>query len=161
MGAVFRVVAAAASIAVVLAGGASARTTDVVISVVSGATSVKAHDVPPKGASAGDSIVMTDTLVNAVRQFGKPKGAVVGSDRATERLVSRGNATIDGVTRLPGGTLHVKGRLSADAQGRATAQVVSGTGRYDGATGTLTIVNLNRTGNLALNVYRLTLLPVT
>jgi hypothetical protein len=161
MEAMLRAAAAAALAAVALAGGASARTADVVISVISTATSAKAHDAPPKGASAGDSIVMTDRLTNAVRQLGKAKGAVVGADRATERLVSRGNVSIDGITRLPGGTVHVKGRLRADAQGRATAPVVSGTGKYEGATGTLTIVNLNRSGNLALNIYQLTLLPVT
>ena len=48
-----------------------------VLSVVSG---VGQKDVEPKGLSAGDRITMTDRLYNLAPQFGKPNGALIGSD---------------------------------------------------------------------------------
>ena len=156
-----RALAAVTVVALALAGAAAGRSSEMVISVISTATSEQQHDTGKKGPSVGDYVVMTDGLTNAVRQFGKARGALIGSDRAVERLVAGGGVRIEGTTKLPGGTLHVSGRLRTDAQGRAIAPVVGGTGRYDGATGTLTVVNLTSAGNVALNVYRLNLLPVT
>ena len=144
-----------------LAGGAAARSADMVIRVVSTATSVRTHDVAPKGPSAGDYVVLDDRLTNAVRQFGKRKGASVGSDHAVERLVPGGGLTIDGLARFPGGTVRFRGRVGVDAHGNATAPVVDGTGKYTGAHGTVTITNLRKDGGVALNVYRMTLLPVS
>jgi hypothetical protein len=156
-----RVLAAATVVALTLAGAAAGRSAATVVSVISTATSEQQHDTGKKGPSVGDYVVMTDRLTNAVRQFGKPRGAVVGTDRAVERLIAGGGVRIEGTTKLPGGTVRVSGLLRTDAQGRANAPVVGGTGRYDGATGTLTVVNLTSAGNVALNVYSLNLLPVT
>ena len=49
------------------------------IKVISVTVSTVSHDVGPKGASKGDTIAYRDKLVNAAQQFGKKKGAAVGS----------------------------------------------------------------------------------
>ena len=155
------VVGAAALLSAALAAGAAARPADVAIRVVSTATSVRTHAVAPKGPSVGDYVVLDDRLTNAVRQFGKPRGASVGSDHAVERLVPGGGLTIDGLARLPGDTIRFKRRVQVDTRGHVTAPVVEGTGKYAGAHGTVAITNLRKDGSVALNVYRLTLLPVS
>ena len=94
-----------------------------------------------------------------VRQFGKPKGAVVGSDRGTMRLMSATSATVTTVAKLPGGTITADGSLRAAGYGAVSVAVVSGTGIFAGAHGTLTI--LPPTGpKTAVNVYRLTYGPI-
>jgi hypothetical protein len=120
-----------------------------VIRLVSDTTSVRGRDVAPKGPSVGDSVFSTSRLRNAVAQFGRARGAIVGSDRGTARLVSATRATVDGVASLPGGTLHFRGRL------RSTIPVVGGTGRFAGARGTLRVTATSRR-DTALNVYTLT-----
>ncbi len=114
-------------------GGADARLSK--IEVVSKVISVRSVDKGPKGPSVGDRTHEQTRLLNEVPQWGKPAGAAVGRDRAAFTLVATSTVTIDGVTFLPGGTLVLNGRLRAD-RGRQTvvAPVVSGTGRYAGAT---------------------------
>ena len=115
--------------------------------------------MPPRKDSAGDRQSFTSRLSNAVRQFGKPKGAVVGSDRGTMRLMSATSATVTTVAKLPGGTITADGSLRAAGYGAVSVAVVSGTGIFAGAHGTLTI--LPPTGpKTAVNVYRLTYGPV-
>ena len=67
------------------------------------------HDTPPKGPSKGDTVVYRDRLVNAVRQFGRKQGAVVGRDRGTMTYTSRSSARFDGVATLPGGDAQAAG----------------------------------------------------
>ena len=123
------------------------------ISVISITTSSKATDKSPKGPSAGDTYVTTSRLVNAVAQFGRKKGAVVGTDRATTTFSAVRSARIAGTATLPGGTLTVRGRLKEQADSTFVAPVVSGTGAFKGARGTVTI---NGTDKRASNVYKLT-----
>jgi hypothetical protein len=130
-----------------------------VIRLVSTTTSYRATDTKPKGASAGDRQVFTSSLRNAAAQFGRPKGAVVGTDRSALVLTAAGRAQMTTVAKLPGGTLVVRGLLSDAGKGAVSIPVVSGTGRFDGARGTLTI--LKPTGpKTAGNVYRLSYGPV-
>jgi hypothetical protein len=119
--------------------------------VVSITTSSRVTDKAPSGASAGDTYVTTSRLVNAARQFGKAKGAVVGSDRATTTLTAPRKARVDGRVTLPGGTLTVRGALKE--QGASfVAPVVGGTGAFRGARGTVTITG---TDKRATNTYAL------
>ena len=96
-------------------------------------------DVPPQRfnlgeKSRGDTLSGTSILRNAVRQFGKPKGARVGTSRFVEVWLMPKRLTIDSVGRLPGGTLHVHGVGSIETN-RPKLPIVGGTGVYAGATG--------------------------
>lgn len=142
--------------ALALTSAADAAAPPTSIRLVSITTSARATDRPPKGASTGDTVRETSTLLNQVAQFGKPARAVVGSDRAVQRLrLNPRTTTIDGVATVPGGTLRFRGKATRSAQGGVVIPVVSGTGRYLGAQGELWIVATSSAGQ-ALNVYRLT-----
>jgi hypothetical protein len=98
----------------------------------------KVIDVPPKTLNLGehtkgDTISGTSILRNAVRQFGKPKGARVGSSSGVIVTLSARTARDDGVARFPGGTVHIHGLGKIDPNPKVP--VVGGTGRYAGATG--------------------------
>jgi hypothetical protein len=132
----------------------SSRTVEVrILSVVSGYSQT---DVEPKGLSAGDRVRMTDRLYNLVAQFGKPKGAPVGTDSGT-MTIRRGKQTANfqGVARLPGGTMVVKGRVTL-GRTPTTLTVAGGTGRYSRARGTVTVRTLDANGR-ASNIFHLTL----
>jgi Dirigent-like protein len=95
-------------------------------------------DVPPKTInlgeySKGDTITTSDVLRNAVPQFGKPKGARVGTGHGVTVALSSSMAKSDGVARFPGGTLHTHG--AGKIGPTAKVAVVGGTGTYAGATG--------------------------
>jgi hypothetical protein len=96
-------------------------------------------DVPPKTFkvtgewSKGDTFSGTSILRNAVSQFGKPKGARVGTSSFTDIALSSQMVRTDGVARLPGGTLHIRG--VAPIGPTVKLPVVGGTGIYAGATG--------------------------
>ena len=89
-----------------------------------------------------------------MRQFGKVKGTHVGSDQGTVTFTSAHSERYDGVARLPGGTLRVKGDVRLLVGGGIRIPVVGGTGRYRAATGMLYV---GEGENRALNVYRITL----
>ena len=130
-----------------------------VITVVSKTTSESSIDVPPRKDSAGDRQLFTSRLLNARRQFGKPKGAAVGSDRGTLTLTSARSANLKTVAKLPGGTITANGPLLAAGDGAVSVAVVAGTGIFAGAHGTLTI--LKPTGpKTAVNIYRLSYRPI-
>ena len=76
---------AAAAVALAAAQGAAAA--KLTIRVTSVTVSVRPTDRAPSGTSKGDTIVYRNRLVNAARQFGRPAGAVVGSDHG--RFTSR------------------------------------------------------------------------
>ena len=141
------------------AGGTSSET--VTIRLVSTPGTETFKDVPPKlGASGGrlskgDVGRGTSILKNAVAQFGKPKGAVVGSDVYT-MTVTRApfKIAMSVKVKLPDGTIQAKG--PGDLRAPAlTITVVGGTGAYAGARGTSTASGLS--GNRSSNVYRLRL----
>jgi hypothetical protein len=125
-------------------------------SLVSVTTSDTFVDKPPKGASAGDVETSTSRLLNAVKQFGKPKGAIVGNDKGTIRVVAGANPIAKITTRLPGGTLSLSGHIEVRANGTILIPVVGGTGTFAGARGELLITPLKEK-NRALNEYRITL----
>jgi hypothetical protein len=124
------------------------------IEVVSVGVSVHSHDLAPKGTSKGDTVVYRDRLVNAAAQFGKKKGAQVGTDRGTMTFTSAHTARFSGSAVLPGGTLALSGKVTPVSNGYLAIPVTGGTGRYAGATGVL-IVGPGQ--KQALNVYRLTI----
>lgn len=142
--------------ALVLASGAFAAAPPKVIRLVTVATSARETDRPPKGPSTGDTVHETSTLLNEVAQFGKPKSAVVGRDRAVQRLrVGPRSITVTGVATLPGGTLRFHGKVEPHARGGVVIPVVAGTGRYLGAKGILWILTVDNPRR-TLNVYKLT-----
>jgi hypothetical protein len=117
-------------------------------------TSNKVTDVPPKGASKGDVVHQRTRLVNASAQLGRRTGAVVGYDVSTVRLTSPTQAILDVVVHLPGGTIHVHGKVFTD-RAVLTYPVVGGTGVFAGAHGTGTEID-DPNAPRALNIYHLT-----
>jgi hypothetical protein len=116
-------------------------------------------DVPPKTLilrrvyTKGDTISGTETLWNAARQFDKPIGAKVGSDRYVITGVKDNWVRADFVTRLPGGSVHAHGEGEPGVN--AEVPVVGGTGVYAGATGVA--VGRHLANGKKLNTYRLQL----
>jgi len=144
---------AAAVLAAVMAAPL-AQAKQLTISVTSVSLSMKPTDRPPKGSSKGDTIEYRDRLINATPQFGKAKGAVVGTDRGTMTFTSAHSARFSGVAALPGGTLTLSGKVVA-LSGRSLAIPVSGgTGRYAEAKGFLVVGPGDKR---SLNTYALTL----
>jgi hypothetical protein len=150
------VVGAAVLLAAVAPG--AARADRMTIQVTSVLVSYKPIDTKPKGTSnRGDRIVYHNRLVNTVAQFGKPKDARVGTDSGTATFTSPNTVRYVGTTRLPGGTLRIKGNIRALGGGAIEIPVVGGTGRYAKAKG---VVRVGPGSRQALNVYVLTL-PTT
>jgi hypothetical protein len=109
------------------------------------------HDVTPKGPSVGDTSAERDRLVNPVPQFGRPAGAVVGSDKVQIVLTGPSSGTVTGLVVLRGGTLEVKGTIRRTGP-RGVYPIVSGTGRFLHAHGTVAVVG---TGAQPLNHFTL------
>jgi hypothetical protein len=82
----------------------------------------------------GDTFTGTSVLRNAVPQFGKPKGARVGTSRFVMTALSSRRFRFDGVARFPGGTLRARGAMG-EVAGNSTVAIVGGTGLYAGASG--------------------------
>jgi hypothetical protein len=122
-----------------------------VIRVTAVTTLVRKHDVDPKGPSSGDSILDQDRVLNAVPQFGRPRGAVIGSDTGTFRY-GAGSLTFAGTVTLPGGRLIINGFVRFQGTTTFVVPVTGGTGAFKGAHGTLTVVAAS--AKRALNVYR-------
>jgi hypothetical protein len=102
----------------------------------------------------GDTLKGTSILRNAVPQFGKPKGARIGTDRFVETALSPQRIVFDGVSRLPGGTVHARG-IMREVAGKLTVTIVGGTGSYAGATGV--IAGSHLPSGVTLDVARLQL----
>jgi hypothetical protein len=137
-----------------LAQARARSTTTIRLLSVAGAYRYK--DAAPKGLSAGDSVTGTDRLYDLAAQLGRRKGALVGSDSGTWKILSaKGAAAFRGVARLPGGTIFVKGRIALDASS-GSLPVVGGSGRFAGARGTLVVRELGTQGRAA-NIFLLTL----
>jgi len=128
---------------------------DRVIKVVAATSSFELQEKPPPGPS-GDTVVGSSRLRNAVAQFGKPKGALVGLDRYRYVFVSLHTAAIDVTATLPGGTIRCRGQID-DRLTVQLLQVVSGTLAYARTKGTCEARPLtkNETDPRTLNTYRL------
>ena len=123
------------------------------IKVISVTVSTVSHDIGPKGASKGDTIVYRDRLVNAAPQFGKKTGR---RDRLRQRH--------DDLHRRPHGDLQRQGDRSLAARSRSPARstrrpqglvvpVTGGTGAYAHYKGTLLVGSGSKR---VANTYRLT-----
>jgi len=122
----------------------SSRTMDIrVVSVLSGYS------------RSATSLRMTDKLYNLVPQFGKPKGALVGSDSGTLKKTGTISFSFRGMARLPGGTLTVKGQVIGGER-VSNLTIAGGTGRFAGARGIVVIRGMAGQGR-ASNIFHLTL----
>jgi hypothetical protein len=122
-----------------------------VIKVVSTSISSGRRQNPPPGI-VGDTVFGSGRLRNAVPQFGKPKGAIVGRDRYKSVFLTSAIASVDVTATLPGGTIRARGK--ADFRlARNVIQVVGGTGMFAGAKGTAE-ERVTQSGE-TFNVYRL------
>jgi hypothetical protein len=148
-----RLIAAAALLAAAAAAPA-AQAAKLTFKVTSVTVSLTPTDRAPKGTSKGDTIEYRDRLVNAASQFGRAKGAVVGSDRGTMTFTSAHTAIFSGVAVLPGGTLELKGKVVPLSGKRLAIPVAGGTGRFAQARG---YVVVGPGDKRALNTYMLTL----
>jgi hypothetical protein len=146
------VAAAALLAAAVAAPAAEAR--KLTFKVTSVTLSLKQTDRAPKGTSKGDTIAYRDRLLNAASQFGRAKGAVVGSDHGTMTFTSAHTARFSGVAVLPGGTIRLQGTVTPLAGQQLAIPVAGGTGRYARATG---YVLVGPGDKRVLNTYALTL----
>ena len=142
----------AVATALVVAPAAAAK--KLTIAVTSVSISIKPTDVAPNGASKGDTVVYRDRLLNAKAQFGRAKGAAVGSDRGTMTFTSAHAARFSGVAVLPGGTLRLEGKVAALPNNALAIPVTGGTGRFAKAKG---FVLVGPGSKRALNTYALTL----
>lgn len=154
---------ATASLVGALPTGASdaAASKSVTISVfMTPVTQSLTKDVPPTTVrllgkfTKGDTVSATALLRNVVPQFGKPKGAKVGTFSAVVVSLSSQTVREDGVARLPGGTVHVRGEWKVVPHTKL--RIVGGAGIYAGATGVVErrfLVMPTR----QLNIYRLQL----
>ena len=141
--------------AVLLAAASFVMALPAAASDATAAKSLTITDVPPKTLirfeyTKGDTIRGTELLRNAVRQFNKPKGAAVGTDRYVILAVAYQKISVDFVVRFPGGTVHAHGE---GKPGSGEVPIVGGTGRYAGATGMAGGRHL--ADSRKLNVYRL------
>jgi hypothetical protein len=98
----------------------------------------KTKDVPPKTRwrgeyTKGDTISGTSILRNAMPQFGKPKGARVGTSSFVITALSSRTARDDATAKLPGGTVHAHGVGAIGSNPKVP--IIGGTGLYTGATG--------------------------
>lgn len=113
-------------------------------------------DKAPKGQpSKGDILQEKTTLRNAVAQFGKAKGAVVGSDAGIYTFLSPTVVNMKVTVKLPGGTLRGTARIEGNTL--PVLKVVGGTGAFAGARGTGQIKKAPAGVNGVLNTYRLQL----
>jgi hypothetical protein len=124
------------------------------IRLVSKTQSSRVVDRAPKHEiNKGDVVYALSFLYNQAAQFGRPKGALVGYDRALDTFLSRTRARVSVQVTLPDGGLKLAGEVS-----RTTApviRVVGGTGRYAHVRGTCS--ERDPKNGPAINVYRLQL----
>ena len=110
---------------------------------------------PTNILSAGDVIRARSTLRNAVPQFGRPKGSVVGRDVELVTMVASAEGNVRVTATLPGGTIRSSGKDRAGPD--QPLRVTGGTGRFAGARGVVDVRLLDARTRRASNVYRLQL----
>jgi hypothetical protein len=115
---------------------------------------------PPGGV--GDTFDSSLKLVTLTSQLGKAAGSTLGTMRFEYTIRKQctsftktcvATADFETVTTLPGGTVTANGKALSIARPWITIPVVSGTGRYAGAHGTVTI----SPSSTKTSTYKLTL----
>ena len=129
----------------------------VTIRVLATVTTARPVDLPPRNVqNKGDRVFVESQLTNAVPQFGRPKGSIIGQDYSTITYLSPTERLVNVQITLPGGGLHLRGKLTvADPAAVVKIPVISGTRDFAGATGFSEA--RSGPGNHTLNVYRLEL----
>jgi hypothetical protein len=119
---------------------------------------VLADRAPANEVSKGDVIVVESKLRNAVAQFGRPKGAVVGGTTWVFTIRTPASAHLIVLSRLPGGDLRGAGRVRLGP--KQTFSVTGGSGRFANARGTgesVAYMTQQGQGNRRSIVFRLVL----
>jgi hypothetical protein len=133
--------------------GSASRT----ISLVSTTVNFRAIvDRAPKNTpSKGDVLREESILRNHVPQFGRGKGANVGSDVGIYTILSVRpvRMSVKVTAKLPGGTL--RGTATVRGADTPTIRVVGGTGDFANARGTGEVRDHNGSRLGVLNIYRL------
>ena len=127
------------------------------IRVLATVTTARPVDLPPRNVqNKGDRVFVESQLKNAVPQFGQPKGSIIGQDYSTITYLSPTERLVNVQITLPGGGLHLRGRLKlGNPDAVVRIPVISGTREFAGATGFSEA--RSAPGNRTLNVYRLEL----
>ena len=115
-------------------------------------------DLPPRNVvNEGDRILVESQLKNAVPQFGRPKGSIIGVDYSTITYVSQTERLVNVQITLPGGGLQLRGSIPVEGGAAAVVKipVVGGTRDFAGATGVSEARSAE--GSQTLNIYRLRL----
>jgi hypothetical protein len=158
-----RLVLAAAAACALAAAASAATPLAFTLRTTQGPTSVATAAHAASSSLAGEAYVSTLTLLNgATPQLGKRAWAQVGTMRFSyvmrKHCTSYGTvcdktADFSTVSVLPGGTVLASGEAISIAHPTITIPVVGGTGRYAGASGTVTI----SPSSTKINVYKLQL----
>ncbi len=143
------------------AGGTTTTTTTgrraVTIRVLATVTSARPVDLPPRNVqNKGDRVFVESQLRNAVPQFGRPKGSIVGVDYSTITFLSERERLVNVQITLPGGGLRLRGTIHvSEPDAVVRIPVIGGTRDFQGARGVSEA--RDAPGNQTLNVYRLQL----
>jgi hypothetical protein len=125
------------------------------IRVLATVTTARPVDLPPRNVqNKGDRVFVESQLTNAVPQFGRPKGSIIGQDYSTITYLSPTQRLVNVQITLPGGGLRLRGMIrvgGVDAVVRIP--VIGGTRAFAGATGFSEA--RSAPGNHTLNIYRL------
>ena len=129
----------------------------VTIRVLATVTTARPVDLPPRNVqNKGDRVFVESQLTNAVPQFGRPKGSIIGQDYSTITYLSPTERLVNVQITLPGGGLHLRGTLEVTSSTAVVRiPVISGTRDFAGATGFSEA--RSAPGSHTLNVYRLRL----
>jgi hypothetical protein len=125
------------------------------IRVLASVTKATPVDLPPRNVqNAGDRVFVESQLRNAVPQFGRPKGSIVGVDYSTITFLSRTKRLVSVQVTFPGGGLRLRTTLDvSDPDALVRIPVISGTRDFEGATGYSEARSAS--GEQTLNVYHL------
>ena len=130
---------------------------ELTIRVLASVTKATPVDLPPRNVqNKGDRVFVESQLRNAVPQFGRPKGSIVGIDYSTITFISSTERLVSVQITLPGGGLRLRGTLNvSNPNALVRIPVIGGTRDFEGATGYSEARSAS--GEQTLNVYRLRL----
>ncbi|HEX5583587.1 hypothetical protein [Gaiella sp.] len=127
------------------------------IRVLASVTKATPVDLPPRNVqNKGDRVFVESQLRNAVPQFGRPKGSIVGIDYSTITYLSSTKRLVSVQVTLPGGGLRLRATLDvSNPDALVKIPVISGTRDFNGATGYSEARSAS--GEQTLNIYHLRL----